>query len=454
MVGDTNDTPTASTLVLFEEGKRLGPGHSVHQLIAENGLGRFSHWGDALRFSSSDNSDPRTNRRTYMIVGRPAISRLVGLGFLLFGILVGLRQRRGLAGGLPEIRLALGALESAGGGLRPLSNASWLVLRMTVPIAAATAVLWAVAFVIADGDADRGFFANGVSIDMLIVKVQRDRAAQLPAPDIAFVGDSSCLMDIDIRRLRGALPRRSIESLCTLAFVGPAGYALLVDRMLDRGAAPGKVVLVFNPVQFQREESWDVWLKIIADGPVRPTADLAGWALDYFRRKWFDEAFYTPLPADYGKYYGGATQLEAVIRDNHGSAIDPNAGLDIGSLAEFQRRAADWQVTVPDKPAFFTLNDLFRQALIPLAHTVARFGVQRTYLIVTPVRDVNYSAQTAADLAASTQQIAAALGIPARNVIATQPVMPAPYFSTATHLNRWGRELYTDAVAAQASKNF
>ena len=160
------------------------------------------------------------------------------------------------------------------------------------------------------------------------------------------------------------------------------------------------------------------------------------------------------MPADYGKYYGGATQLEAVIRDNHGSAIDPNAGLDIGSLAELRRRAADWQVTVPDKPAFFTLNDLFRQALIPLAHTVARFGVQRTYLIVTPVRDVNYSAQTAADLAASTQQIAAALGIPARNVIATQPAMPAPYFSTATHLNRWGRELYTDAVAAQASKNF
>lgn len=58
-----------STLELYENGKLLAPAHSPHKDIREQGNGRWSHWGSQhVHFSASDNSDPRTNGRTYKVV--------------------------------------------------------------------------------------------------------------------------------------------------------------------------------------------------------------------------------------------------------------------------------------------------------------------------------------------------------------------------------------------------
>jgi hypothetical protein len=66
---DTQTNTTASTLQIYEDGMPLGPAHSGHPDIRNIGLGRFSHrdggTGSALRFASSDNTDPRINGRTY-----------------------------------------------------------------------------------------------------------------------------------------------------------------------------------------------------------------------------------------------------------------------------------------------------------------------------------------------------------------------------------------------------
>lgn len=56
-----------SKLVLYEDGKALGPAHSIHDEIRQKGQGRFSHWGKSVYFSTSDNSDPSTNGRKYFI---------------------------------------------------------------------------------------------------------------------------------------------------------------------------------------------------------------------------------------------------------------------------------------------------------------------------------------------------------------------------------------------------
>jgi pectate lyase len=63
--GDSNESPTVSKLRLFENGVELKPAHSVHQDIRNSGKGRFSHWGTALYFSASDNTNPGTNGRKY-----------------------------------------------------------------------------------------------------------------------------------------------------------------------------------------------------------------------------------------------------------------------------------------------------------------------------------------------------------------------------------------------------
>ena len=63
--GDSNTQSSVSTLRLYEDGKELGPAHSVHQTIRDAGKGAFSHWGTSLYFSASDNTDPATNGRKY-----------------------------------------------------------------------------------------------------------------------------------------------------------------------------------------------------------------------------------------------------------------------------------------------------------------------------------------------------------------------------------------------------
>jgi hypothetical protein len=56
----------ASRLILFENGRLLPNRTVMHSEIRERGEGRYSHWGSAIIFSASDNSDPNLNGRAYM----------------------------------------------------------------------------------------------------------------------------------------------------------------------------------------------------------------------------------------------------------------------------------------------------------------------------------------------------------------------------------------------------
>jgi hypothetical protein len=60
---------THSPVMVYEDTKPLGPAHSNFADISKLGNGRFSFWGrQGLRFSTSDNSDPNTNGRSYWFV--------------------------------------------------------------------------------------------------------------------------------------------------------------------------------------------------------------------------------------------------------------------------------------------------------------------------------------------------------------------------------------------------
>jgi hypothetical protein len=54
-----------STIRIFENGKEIGPAHSLHNDIRNSGSGRFSHWNTGIYISASDNSNPKTNGRKY-----------------------------------------------------------------------------------------------------------------------------------------------------------------------------------------------------------------------------------------------------------------------------------------------------------------------------------------------------------------------------------------------------
>src|SRR5258708_3548035 len=68
---DSADNNERSPVLLYENDVQLGPAHSTHVDVARLGKGRFSHWrnvGVVFIFSSSDDSNPMTNGRTYSAV--------------------------------------------------------------------------------------------------------------------------------------------------------------------------------------------------------------------------------------------------------------------------------------------------------------------------------------------------------------------------------------------------
>jgi FkbM family methyltransferase len=67
--GDSSTLSESSTVVV-EDGAMLGPAHALHADIRTTGGGLYSHWGDALYFSTTDGTDPNTNGRRYSVVCR------------------------------------------------------------------------------------------------------------------------------------------------------------------------------------------------------------------------------------------------------------------------------------------------------------------------------------------------------------------------------------------------
>jgi hypothetical protein len=63
-----SDRESISWLRVFENDQPLPLAHSLHGDIIRSGQGRFSHWGEALFFSSTDQSNPMTNGRRYRVV--------------------------------------------------------------------------------------------------------------------------------------------------------------------------------------------------------------------------------------------------------------------------------------------------------------------------------------------------------------------------------------------------
>ena len=68
-LADSADNNQRSPVLIYENGRLLGPGHSKHEDIAHDVGGRYSHWrGQGYLFSASDNTDPNTNGRFYWAV--------------------------------------------------------------------------------------------------------------------------------------------------------------------------------------------------------------------------------------------------------------------------------------------------------------------------------------------------------------------------------------------------
>jgi hypothetical protein len=274
------------------------------------------------------------------------------------------------------------------------------------------------------------------------VAEQLRRAATLPPQDLIFVGDSSCLMGIDVPALRRALPGRRIESLCTIGYVGPAGYARMIEAAAARGA-PGLLVLVLHPAQFQRDPRWEPWAAFGMPGAQDALPPGAMDALDHVRLAWLSPVLYTPLPGPYARYYGGEAALARTLVRRGGSLIDPAAGLRAASAATPPAPTAK---VAAAGPVSYARNPAFEMALATLRPVLAAFGPERVRLLIAPVPDTHHGPGAETARAAAARDIADRLGLPPTSILPTPATLPAADFSTPTHLHRRGARLFTDQL--------
>lgn len=75
------DLDQYQTVLLFENNKIIGSINNTHDIIRTQGKGFYSAWHESLFFSTSDNSDPRTNGRAYRIIalnlGRETLPQII-----------------------------------------------------------------------------------------------------------------------------------------------------------------------------------------------------------------------------------------------------------------------------------------------------------------------------------------------------------------------------------------
>jgi GDSL-like lipase/acylhydrolase family protein len=114
---DSLQDTAASKASLREDGVKLGPRHTITSEIANTGSGAYFHLEDTIIFSTSDNSDPRTNGRTYTFHARAYLSLVWFWPLLTGGILLlgGARVVPWVRAWRPAMRLD--AMTSPGGRL-------------------------------------------------------------------------------------------------------------------------------------------------------------------------------------------------------------------------------------------------------------------------------------------------------------------------------------------------
>ncbi len=129
--GDSSGELRRSTLTLYEDERPLGPAHVEHKNIRSKGGGAYSHWGERLNFSTSDNSDLFSNERHYWYRAHFFVQDALRSWLLLMAWVLGLLLAAATVGRLRRNEVSVGPL--AGVSLLALFGAVLLPDTQGVP---------------------------------------------------------------------------------------------------------------------------------------------------------------------------------------------------------------------------------------------------------------------------------------------------------------------------------
>lgn len=310
-----------------------------------------------------------------------------------------------------------------------------LVLRAMLPVLGIffliAITLWCAESFIAEG------YKEVKSYDELFVNQQIKRIQHGARGDIVIFGDSSGLMGIDPRILEKELGR-TVQNFCTLAYAGPESYATMLEEYLKHNPKPELIILAFHPIQLERDKQWDVWPKIIKESFTTSSGEISlnkkiGNFLDTVI---YGSMLYIPLNGRYGGYYGSPKAVENAMDQDHGSLIDPNV--------LFPRPSTPG----PVRTEYKGMTETYRASLEILKNVVEKHGLDTLVLLRTPLPE--HFLYDRARIDEAYQEVGTTLAVKKNKLLLDDlSSLPSHYFSSSTHLNRYGKKEFSRMLASK-----
>jgi hypothetical protein len=312
------------------------------------------------------------------------------------------------------------------------------IAAAALPTAAAFCLLFACAAVWQRIDPAAMPSARG-GVERSILQVQIERTATIARDvDVLAVGDSAGLMGIDAPLLGDLLGGKRVEVLNTVAFSGPRGHARMLERFLDSGGRPRRVLLALSGFSLAAMNNWRRWEKMALDGVPQdhpPAALLPGVRARLLSV--VGSVLYAPMSGAWGDVYGPPEGFTRFVRAHGGSAIEPNGHTGVGPR-ELSR-------------VIFQPNEPYRKALEPLAAAIERLGAERARLVFMPYAAFYESEEVDERQRETELAFSRVLKLDASRRLDVPAALPDRYFGTQTHLNREGRRVFTEALARALS---
>jgi hypothetical protein len=273
----------------------------------------------------------------------------------------------------------------------------------------------------------------------LVVGAQMRRAERLGPADLLVLGDSSGLMGVDAARMERPLGRR-VQSLATVGYVGPAGYARMLDRVATHTTERPQVLLLLSPVSLAIDEAGfatkglGLETKVLAGPTVAPReSEVRPVELIYARL--FAPLIRAPMPGRLGFHYGWPEDVARALDDGHGTLIDPN---------RFEEASVQ-------RPTRFEVTPAVEARMRVLA-VALRAHARAPLFAFTPIPQRAVGADTEATRAAARDRILALLGLPDSAYLALPTALPGSLFATSFHLDATGRQHFTELLVAELRK--
>ena len=171
-------------------------------------------------------------------------------------------------------------------------------------------------------------FQPAIDIDRVVITSKIDLSKNLNQPDIIFLGDSSCLMNIDTKFIIQKTKLNAVN-LGTLSFLNIDSYKKLLANISSKNKLPKIVCLIVHPELLRKTTFSDSHREVFESYNSKIQVNHNEYFLnDYLSINIFKNRIYSKMPIalnnnSFRDYYGFTTIMKNYIYNNHGSAVDP-----------------------------------------------------------------------------------------------------------------------------------